>query len=62
MWGLRAQIDRKMYKDHMQTELFENTPNLNVIEGSVEDLLLDCNNQCTGVLLGKYYDLLYILN
>lgn len=36
----------------MQFELFENTLNLNVIEGSVEDILLDNNNQCTGVKLG----------
>lgn len=41
----------------MQTELFENTPNLDVIEGSVEDIILDDNNQCTGVLLGRSYDL-----
>jgi len=39
---------------HMQAELFENTPNLNIIEGSVDNILLDNNNQCTGVLLGRY--------
>lgn len=37
----------------MQEELFNNTPNLNVIEGSVDNILLDNNNQCTGVLLGS---------
>lgn len=52
MWGLRAQIDRKLYKSHIQAELFENTPNLDVVEGSVDDILLDKDNQCTGVLLG----------
>lgn len=36
----------------MQFELFENTLNLDVIEGSVEDILLDNSNQCTGVKLG----------
>lgn len=38
----------------MQTKLFENTPNLSVIEGSVDNILLGDNNQCTGVLLGIY--------
>lgn len=52
VWGLRAQIDRRLYKKHMQEELFKNTPNLNIIEGSVDNILLDINNQCTGVLLG----------
>lgn len=51
VWGLRAQVDRKLYKKHMQAELFENTPNLDIIEGSVNNILLDNNNQCTGVLL-----------
>lgn len=55
MWGLRAQIDRRLYKTHMQAELFENTPNLNVVEGSVDNILLDDNNQCTAVLLGDYF-------
>lgn len=39
----------------MQSELFENTPNLDVIEGSVEDILLNSDNQCSKVLLGGYY-------
>lgn len=38
---------------HMQEELFKNTPNLNVIEGSVDNILLDNNNQCRGVILGS---------
>lgn len=37
----------------MQETLFKNTPNLNVVEGSVDDILLDHNNQCTGVILGS---------
>lgn len=37
----------------MQKELFENTPNLSVVEGSVDDILLSCDNRCTGVLLGN---------
>ncbi|CAJ0586830.1 unnamed protein product, partial [Mesorhabditis spiculigera] len=36
--GLRAQIDRKLYKKHMQKEILESTPGLSVIEGAVEDL------------------------
>lgn len=60
VWGYRAQIDRNLYKKHIQRELFENTPNLEVLVGSVEDLLLqntktNANNQtevdCCGVIL-----------
>jgi len=44
----------------MQAQLFENTPNLDIIEGSVDNILLDSDNQCTGVLLGStiYYVIL----
>ena len=38
--GPRAQIDRKLYKRHMQETLF-NYPNLDVCAGSVFDLVLD---------------------
>ncbi|XP_077130254.1 5-taurinomethyluridine-[tRNA] synthase subunit MTO1, mitochondrial [Ranitomeya variabilis] len=40
VWGLRAQIDRKLYKQNLQKEIM-NTPCLTVAEGSVEDLILD---------------------
>ncbi|KAL5513976.1 hypothetical protein ACEPAG_2737 [Sanghuangporus baumii] len=40
VWGQRAQIDRKLYKTHMQHELF-NYRNLEVRAGSVFDLLFD---------------------
>uniref|UniRef100_A0A8C8RSC7 5-taurinomethyluridine-[tRNA] synthase subunit MTO1, mitochondrial n=1 Tax=Pelusios castaneus TaxID=367368 RepID=A0A8C8RSC7_9SAUR len=58
VWGLRAQIDRKLYKENMQKEIL-NTPLLTVHEASVEDLLLTepepehpgkC--QVSGVILG----------
>ncbi|XP_015281861.1 PREDICTED: protein MTO1 homolog, mitochondrial isoform X1 [Gekko japonicus] len=39
VWGLRAQIDRKLYKVNMQKEILQ-TPCLTVCEASVEDLLL----------------------
>ncbi|KAM6184764.1 5-taurinomethyluridine-[tRNA] synthase subunit MTO1, mitochondrial [Rhynchocyon petersi] len=39
VWGLRAQIDRKLYKQNMQKAIL-NTPLLTVREGAVEDLLL----------------------
>lgn len=39
--GLRAQIDRKLYKKAMQEEILENTPRLKVIEASVEDFYID---------------------
>ncbi|XP_050543833.1 protein MTO1 homolog, mitochondrial isoform X2 [Daktulosphaira vitifoliae] len=51
VWGLRAQIDRELYKKYMQAELFYNTPNLTVIESSVENIELDGNNNCSGVIL-----------
>ncbi len=40
MWGLRAQIDRKMYKKNIQQELFSNTQNLTIQAGAVEDLII----------------------
>ncbi|XP_007943397.1 protein MTO1 homolog, mitochondrial [Orycteropus afer afer] len=39
VWGLRAQIDRKLYKQNMQKEIL-NTPLLTVQEGAVEDIIL----------------------
>ncbi|KAF9788019.1 mitochondrial translation optimization protein [Thelephora terrestris] len=40
VWGPRAQVDRKLYKRHMQETLF-NYPNLDIRAGSVFDLILD---------------------
>ncbi|KAF8881583.1 glucose inhibited division protein A-domain-containing protein [Infundibulicybe gibba] len=40
VWGPRAQIDRKLYKKHMQDILF-NYPGLTIHPGSVFDLVLD---------------------
>ncbi|XP_004696362.1 protein MTO1 homolog, mitochondrial [Echinops telfairi] len=39
VWGLRAQIDRTLYKQNMQKEIL-NTPLLTIQEGAVEDLIL----------------------
>ncbi|KAK7682052.1 hypothetical protein QCA50_015016 [Cerrena zonata] len=39
-WGPRAQIDRKLYKRHMQ-ETLHNYPNLDIKAASVHDLVLD---------------------
>lgn len=38
--GPRTQADRKLYRDAMQAEIF-NTANLEVIEGGVDDLIMD---------------------
>jgi tRNA uridine 5-carboxymethylaminomethyl modification enzyme len=38
--GPRAQIDRELYLKHMQ-DAINSTPNLSVLEGSIEDLLID---------------------
>uniref|UniRef100_H9G967 L-amino-acid oxidase n=1 Tax=Anolis carolinensis TaxID=28377 RepID=H9G967_ANOCA len=60
VWGLRAQIDRKLYKEKMQKEIFQIT-HLTVCEASVEDLVLtepelDHPGKCcvSGVILGQY--------
>lgn len=54
VWGLRAQIDRTLYKKHLQEELF-NMPGLCVHEASVEDLILtDGPLSCCGVILSMY--------
>jgi tRNA uridine 5-carboxymethylaminomethyl modification enzyme len=42
VWGPRAQIDRKLYRDAMQAELAD-YPNLTLIEDGVEDLVVDGN-------------------
>jgi len=38
--GPRTQADRKLYREAMQREIF-NTPNLTVIEGGVDDVMID---------------------
>ncbi|XP_071093127.1 protein MTO1 homolog, mitochondrial-like [Haliotis cracherodii] len=56
VWGPRAQIDRELYKQHIQTEI-NNTDNLTVLAAPVEDLILtntgsDVTKQrCQGVVL-----------
>ena len=56
VWGPRAQIDRKLYKKHLQAELF-NTKNLDVRAAAVEDLIVEdfhSSPRCGGVLLGMF--------
>lgn len=43
VWGPRAQIDRKLYLQEMQRTI-RNYPNLSVLEGSVEDIIIDNSN------------------
>ncbi|KAL0131801.1 hypothetical protein PUN28_002983 [Cardiocondyla obscurior] len=51
VWGLRAQIDRALYKKHLQAELFS-MPGLHIYESSVEDLILKNDLMfCQGVIL-----------
>ncbi|XP_011882975.1 PREDICTED: protein MTO1 homolog, mitochondrial [Vollenhovia emeryi] len=51
VWGLRAQIDRELYKEHLQAELF-NMRGLHIYESSVEDLILENEPlSCQGVIL-----------
>lgn len=57
--GYRAQIDRKLYKQNLQTEL-KTYNNLEIQEGSVENLLINqdassntnSSLKCEGVILG----------
>ncbi len=48
--GPRTQADRQLYREAMQKEIF-NTPNLTVVEGSVEDLLIN-DDKIDGIILG----------
>ncbi|XP_076290895.1 5-taurinomethyluridine-[tRNA] synthase subunit MTO1, mitochondrial isoform X2 [Lasioglossum baleicum] len=51
VWGYRAQIDRGLYKKHLQKELF-NTPGLQICESSVEDLIIHGDSpRCHGIIL-----------
>ena len=43
--GPRAQADRKLYKESIQKRLF-NQKNLTIIEGTIEDLIIDKNKVC----------------
>jgi tRNA uridine 5-carboxymethylaminomethyl modification enzyme len=47
--GPRTQADRKLYRAAMQKEIF-NTPNLTVIEGGVDNLIID-DDICKGIIL-----------
>lgn len=58
VWGMRAQIDRKLYKKYLQEELFHHTPNLEILESSVDDLIVgnEANHhKCKGIILGKLF-------
>jgi tRNA uridine 5-carboxymethylaminomethyl modification enzyme len=50
--GPRAQADRKLYRSAI-ADLLADTPNLDIVEGSAEDLLLDAAGRVTGVVLGN---------
>lgn len=65
VWGYRAQIDRDLYKTHVQNEVFQKTPNLDILVAAVEDLIIEncttnSNNQtcveCKGVILSKTFN------
>ena len=49
--GPRAQIDRKLYKKHMQAAIFS-YPNLDVRAGSVHDLIFD-HTKCSSNIAGQ---------
>jgi tRNA uridine 5-carboxymethylaminomethyl modification enzyme len=49
--GPRAQADRKLYRRAM-AELLAETPCLDIVEGAVEDLMLNARGHVAGLLLG----------
>jgi tRNA uridine 5-carboxymethylaminomethyl modification enzyme len=49
--GPRAQADRKLYRQAI-SDLLAETQGLDIVEGAVEDLLLDSNGRVSGVSLG----------
>jgi tRNA uridine 5-carboxymethylaminomethyl modification enzyme len=49
--GPRAQADRKLYRRAV-AELLAETPDLDIVEGAAEDLLLDADGHVCGLLLG----------
>lgn len=53
--GYRAQIDRLLYKEHLQKEIYS-TKNLTIRADPVEDLLVD-GNVCLGVLTGQFSEI-----
>ncbi|KAG6824661.1 hypothetical protein H0H92_006180, partial [Tricholoma furcatifolium] len=52
VWGPRAQIDRKLYKKHMQ-EALHNYSGLDIRAGSVFDLIFDHSDSSTSDRWGK---------
>ena len=53
--GLRAQIDRDLYRQYMQEEVY-NTNNLTIMESSVDDLVIGshgADHTVQGVCLGR---------
>ncbi len=50
--GPRAQADRKLYRRAI-ADLLAETPNLEILEGAAEDLLLDQAGHAAGVILGN---------
>lgn len=50
--GPRAQADRKLYREAMQAEL-QDYPNLTLLEGGAEDLILDESGEIKGVVTGN---------
>ncbi|CAF0824117.1 unnamed protein product [Adineta steineri] len=54
VWGYRAQIDRKLYKQAMQNEIL-NTQNLHVMAAAVRDIVIDKEqSRITGITLDNH--------
>lgn len=55
VWGYRAQIDRKLYKQAMQNEILH-TPNLHVMAAAARDIVIDDGEspRITGITLDNH--------
>ena len=51
VWGPRAQIDRKLYRQEMKDEILR-TPNLSVLQEKVSDIVLNHTNEGHKVIAG----------
>lgn len=64
VWGYRAQIDRDLYKKHLQQELLS-YEHLDILEAPVEDLIIENSLakkfSCSGIILSELIIAVYFI-